>query len=80
MARRGEGRPREALALLRNAADGAPRDVVILNNYGVVLAESGDVTAALEVWRRVLGIEPGNRTAKDNLAARGGMATPSARP
>ena len=80
MARRGEGRTPEALALLRAAAEAAPRDVVILNNYGVVLAETGDVPAALEVWRRVLGIDPGNRTAKENVAARSGAAAPGVRP
>ncbi len=80
MARRGEGRRDEALALLREASAAAPRDVVILNNYGVVLAEAGDTSGALAVWRRVLDIEPGNRTAKDNLAARGGAAPSGPRP
>jgi protein O-GlcNAc transferase len=80
MARRGEGRLPEALALLRQAAEGAPRDVVILNNYGVVRAESGDVPGALEVWHRVLDIEPGNRTAQENIAAQSGGGTPSRPP
>jgi Tfp pilus assembly protein PilF len=39
---------------------------------GVLLAETGDVPAALDVWRRVLEIDPNNATARDNLAARGG--------
>ncbi len=71
MALRGAGRGREALPLLREAAAKAPRDVAILNNLGVVQAENGDVPAALATWRRVLEIEPGNTTARDNLKARG---------
>jgi Tfp pilus assembly protein PilF len=71
MALRGNRRPREALPLLREAAERAPRDVAILNNLGVVQAETGDVPGALATWRRVLEIEPGNTTARDNLKARG---------
>lgn len=72
MALRGAGRTPEAVPLLAEAAAKAPRDVNVLNNYGVVLAETGDLPRALETWRRVLEIEPGNRVARDNLAARGG--------
>jgi len=72
MALRAQGRATEALPLLREAAERAPRDPAILVNYGVLLAETGDVPAALDVWRRVLEIDPNNATARDNLAARGG--------
>ena len=71
MALRGSGRVREALPLLREAAQKSPRDVAVLNNLGVVQAETGDVPAALATWRRVLEIEPGNAIARDNLKARG---------
>jgi Flp pilus assembly protein TadD len=72
MALRGEGRARDAVPILRRASESSPRDVGILNNYGVVLAESGDVAAALAVWHRVLDLDPGNPVARDNLAARSG--------
>jgi Flp pilus assembly protein TadD len=72
MALRGLGRGSDALEALRQAAARAPRDTNILNNYGVVLAENGDVPGALEVWRRVLGIEPTNAVARQNILARGG--------
>jgi Flp pilus assembly protein TadD len=71
MAQRG-ARDAGALATLREAADKLPRDPVVLNNYGVALAESGATDRALEVWRRVLEIDPGNATAKSNIEARGG--------
>jgi Flp pilus assembly protein TadD len=71
MSLRGAGRTREAVPLLHEASEKAARDVGILNNYGVILAETGDVPAAVAVWRRVLDIEPANKTAHDNLAARG---------
>jgi len=73
MALRGAGRTPEAVPLLAEAAAKAPRDVGVLNNYGVVLAETGDVPHALETWRRVLEIDPGNRVARENLLARGGL-------
>ncbi len=72
MALRGLGRGRDAREVLALAAERAPRDTNILNNYGVVLAENGDVPAALEVWKRVLGLEPRNETARANILARGG--------
>jgi Flp pilus assembly protein TadD len=78
MVLRAQDRPAEALPLLRDAAAAAPRDTAILNNYGVLLAENGDVPAALAVWERVLEIEPANATARGNIAARGG--TPSVKP
>ncbi len=72
MALRGLGRGAEAVEALRRASERAPRDTNILNNFGVVLAENGDVPAALDVWQRVLGLEPLNETARANILARGG--------
>jgi hypothetical protein len=43
--------------------------VVHLNNYGVILAESGKITDARAQWERVLSIDPGNTTALENLSA-----------
>ena len=78
MALRGLGRGADARDALSLAATRAPRDTHILNNYGVVLAENGDVAAALDVWRRVLGIEPSNETARANIIARGGQVPDAA--
>ncbi len=71
LALRGAGRKEAALQCMAEAAAGAPRDPNILNNYGVLLAETGDTARALEVWRQVLGLDPANRVARENLAARG---------
>lgn len=79
LALRGLGRSTEARDCLAAAASKAPRDVNVLNNYGVLLAETGDVPGALEVWRRVLAIEPANQTAQENLKARGGGAASAPR-
>jgi Tfp pilus assembly protein PilF len=79
LALRGLGRSTEARDCLAAAAGKAPRDVNVLNNYGVLLAETGDVPGALEVWRRVLAIEPANQTAQENLKARGGGAATAPR-
>lgn len=65
--------PRAALPLLREASERAPRDLRILNNYGVVQAEDGQVEAARQTWRRVLEIDPDNATARQNLQASGGL-------
>jgi Flp pilus assembly protein TadD len=71
LAARGRGRPEEALQYMREAARRAPRDAVIQNNYGIALAEAGDLEAAIEVWRDVLVLDPANTAARDNLKARG---------
>jgi len=71
LALRGAGRREAALQCLAEAAAGTPRDPNILNNYGVLLAESGDTARALEVWRAVLDLDPANRIARENLTARG---------
>jgi Flp pilus assembly protein TadD len=71
MALRGLGRKKEALLLLQRAAERLPRDTNVLNNYGVLLAEAEDVERALEVWHRVLEIDPTNAMARANLEARG---------
>jgi Flp pilus assembly protein TadD len=62
-----------ALPLMRQAAERAPRNANVLNNYGVVLAECGRVDEARDVWLRVLRAEPANATARQNLEARGGV-------
>jgi tetratricopeptide (TPR) repeat protein len=71
MAWRGKGDLPRALEFLRRAAARAPEDAAVLNNYGVVLAESGMLPDAKAQWRRVLQIDPDNATAKGNLSAFG---------
>ncbi|HEU4930081.1 MAG TPA: tetratricopeptide repeat protein [Candidatus Krumholzibacteria bacterium] len=71
MAWRGKGDLARSRDYLRRAAAQAPDDPAVLNNYGVVLAESGMLPDAKAQWRRVLEIDPANATAKANLSASG---------
>jgi tetratricopeptide (TPR) repeat protein len=71
MAWRGKGDLPRARDYLQRAAAKAPDDPSVLNNYGVVLAESGMLPDAKAQWRRVLEIDPANATAKANLSAFG---------
>ncbi len=71
MAWRGKGDLTRSRDYLRRAAEEAPADPSVLNNYGVVLAESGMLPDAKAQWRRVLEIDPANATAKANLSASG---------
>ena len=71
MAWRGKGDLARSRDYLRRAAADAPDDPSVLNNYGVVLAESGMLPDAKAQWRRVLEIDPANATAKANLSASG---------
>jgi Flp pilus assembly protein TadD len=58
-----------ARELLGRAVALDPREPSHLNNYGVVLAESGMLAQARAQWRRVLELDPGNATARSNLSA-----------
>jgi len=71
MAWRGKGDLARSRDYLKRAAAEAPDDPSVLNNYGVVLAESGMLPDAKAQWRRVLEIDPANATAKANLSASG---------
>jgi tetratricopeptide (TPR) repeat protein len=71
MAWRGRGDLARARDYLRRAVLLDPADASQLNNYGVVLAESGMLPDAKAQWRRVLEIDPDNATAKANLSAFG---------
>ncbi len=71
MAWRGKGDLARSRDYLKRAAAEAPDDPAVLNNYGVVLAESGMLPDAKAQWRRVLEIDPANATAKANLSASG---------
>ncbi len=71
MAWRGKGDLARSRDYLRRAAASSPDDPAVLNNYGVVLAESGMLPDAKAQWRRVLEIDPANATAKANLSASG---------
>lgn len=71
MAWRGKGDLARSRDYLKRAAAEAPDDPSVLNNYGVVLAESGMLPDAKAQWRKVLEIDPANATAKANLSASG---------
>ncbi len=71
MAWRGRGDLARARDYLGRAVRLEPDDPARLNNYGVVLAESGMLPDARAQWRRVLVIDPANATARANLAAFG---------
>jgi superkiller protein 3 len=71
MAWRGRGDHARAKDYLGRAVALEPDDPARLNNYGVVLAESGMLADARAQWRRVLEIDPANATARANLAAFG---------
>ncbi|HEU4366153.1 MAG TPA: tetratricopeptide repeat protein [Candidatus Krumholzibacteria bacterium] len=64
--RREFARSRECLARAVALDPGEPSH---LNNYGVVLAESGMLAEARAQWKRVLEIDPRNATARANLSA-----------
>lgn len=71
MAWRGKGDLPRARDYLKRAVLLDPNDLSQLNNYGVVLAESGMLLDAKAQWRRVLEVDPDNATAKANLSAFG---------
>ncbi|HEX5131024.1 MAG TPA: tetratricopeptide repeat protein [Candidatus Krumholzibacteria bacterium] len=69
MAWRGQKDLARARDYLARAVALDPREPAHLNNYGVVLAESGMLPEARAQWKRVLEIDPHNATARANLSA-----------
>jgi arylsulfatase A-like enzyme/Flp pilus assembly protein TadD len=59
------GRAREAIELLRPFADRTDPD--LLNAYGIALADSGDVPAAIRTFERILATDSANARAYQNL-------------
>jgi len=57
----------EAEAVLRRMREHWPDDTALLNDLGAVRCQLGDIESGLEVWRRVLEIDPGNSHAHLNL-------------
>jgi superkiller protein 3 len=68
MSFRGVGQLDKAIVYIGKAVELEPENIVHLNNYGVILAESGRVEEAREQWRKVLRLEPDNAVAKQNLS------------
>ena len=68
LAHRGRGAFSTALARIERAVALDPRNPSFLNNYGVILAESGRIEDARNQWQKVLDIDPENAVARDNLA------------
>jgi superkiller protein 3 len=69
MSYRGVGQLDKAVVYIGKAVELEPDSIVHLNNYGVILAESGRMEDAKEQWRKVLLLEPDNAVAKQNLSA-----------
>ncbi len=69
LAHRGLGDLALALDHMRRAVALSPDNPSHLNNYGVILAESGMVDDARAQWRRVLELRPGDATATENLSS-----------
>ncbi len=69
MSHRGTGDSSRALEYIRRAVDLEPSNVSYLNNYGVMLAESGSIDEAKSLWKKVLEIDADNAAARRNLSA-----------
>ncbi len=69
MSYRGQGDLQRALGLIRDAVEAGPSNVSFLNNYGVILAESGSIDLAKSQWKKVLEIDADNAAARKNLSA-----------
>ncbi len=68
MASRGQEKPEKAIEFIRKALVLKPDNPVYLNNYGVILAESGKIAEARAQWKKVLQLDPENVTARQNLS------------
>jgi tetratricopeptide (TPR) repeat protein len=62
-----EGRPGDAVAMLRRALATRPDDALLHNNLGSALAAAGDTGGAIEAFRRACAIEPALAAAWYNL-------------
>ncbi len=69
MSYRGEKNLKQANFFIEKALGLNPRCVEHLINYGVILAERGNIGQAKIQWQKVLELEPGNETARQNLSA-----------
>jgi len=69
MSYRGLGDLGQAADTMQRVIDLAPDNVIHLINYGVILAESGNIKGARAQWERVLELEPDNELARQNLSA-----------
>jgi Flp pilus assembly protein TadD len=69
MSQRGLGDLKGALRSIEKALELVPRNPSYLNNHGVILAENGMIERAKAEWRKVLEIDVGNATARENLSA-----------
>jgi tetratricopeptide (TPR) repeat protein len=68
MSYRGKGDLGRAAFFMRKALEIRPDRAEYLTNYGVILAESGNIAEAKELWRRAIEIDPENATARQNLS------------
>lgn len=68
MVARMEGREEDALKHFRDAAEKSPRVAPVWNNIGILLAMRGEREPAIEAFKKVLELTPGDRTALEGLA------------
>ena len=67
IARQQQGRPKDAVPLLRRALEQVPGDALILTNLGTALRASGEFDAAIVTLRRACDLAPGLAAAWFNL-------------
>jgi tetratricopeptide (TPR) repeat protein len=68
MSYRGQANLGRAESYIGKALEAQPNNPAYLINYGVILAESGKITEAKQIWKKVLEIDPDNAVATQNLS------------
>ncbi|HUS91860.1 MAG TPA: tetratricopeptide repeat protein [Phycisphaerae bacterium] len=67
-----EGRPGEAIEVLRPAADQHPKSATVRCLLGRAFSAGGNVAEAIRWYTSALSVDPGNELARELLAAAGG--------
>ncbi len=62
------GRAAAAAGLYSRLLAASPNDLEGLNDFGILLARSGDLDGAARLWRRALALAPGQESVRANLA------------
>ena len=64
-----EGRVTDAAAAYQELVELRPGDSDLHNNFGIILAKSGDLAAAAAQFEAALRLNPGHQVARRNLEA-----------